>query len=134
MKYTNSKSNIQLPTNKTFGYFFVLIFLITSGYFFIKNNIIWTLLFISLAAIFILLVFFSPNTLHPLNKIWMKFGKFLGILISPIVLAIIYFGIFTSYGLIMKLFGRDELKLKQKKRRSHWILRNKFNLNFRQQF
>jgi hypothetical protein len=133
MKYNNNNSSIKLPSNKKFGYFFVLIFLITSGYFFIKNSLIWTLVFISLAAIFILIIFFNPNTLHPLNRMWMKFGTFLGILISPIVLAIIYFGLFTSYSFIMRLFGRDELKLKQKKE-SYWITRNSFNLNFKQQF
>ena len=67
----------------------------------------------------------------------MRFGFTLGLIINPIVLGIIFFLIFTPISLIMWLFKRDELRLKIKKRDSHWKLRTEKNVNvdlFKQQF
>jgi hypothetical protein len=50
----------------------------------------------------------------------MQFGQLLGRLISPIVLGAIFFLIFTPVGLIMRLVGRDELKLKRRATKTHW--------------
>ena len=55
----------------------------------------------------------------------MQFGLILGIIISPIVLGVIFFGLFTPYSLVMKLFGRDELRIKLLERSSHWKERSK---------
>ena len=51
----------------------------------------------------------------------MKLGFFLGYIISPLILGIIYFGIFTPFGLFLRLLGRDELDLnKNKFSKSFW--------------
>ena len=51
----------------------------------------------------------------------MQLGLLLGMIISPIVLGIIFFGLFTPMSLLMKLFKRDELRLKLiTDRKSHW--------------
>ena len=66
----------------------------------------------------------------------MRFGLLIGMFISPIVLGIIFFGLFTPYGLVMKIIGRDELHLKTSKDRSYWIPRSQFSskINFNKQF
>ena len=66
----------------------------------------------------------------------MSFGLLLGKIISPIVLGVIFFGLITPYGLVLRLVGRDELKLKLIKKKSHWINRSKEfeKTNFKQQF
>ena len=66
----------------------------------------------------------------------MRFGQLLGTIINPIVLGVIFFMLIMPYGLIMRLFGRDELRLKLKKRESHWKIREqlKYQTNFKQQF
>ena len=66
----------------------------------------------------------------------MRFGQFLGVIISPIILGIIFFGLITPYSLIIKLVGRDELKLKKIKTHSHWIVRSQKSsqTDFKQQF
>ena len=63
----------------------------------------------------------KPDTLLPLNKLWMRFGLLLGMIISPIVMGVIFFVIFTPIALIMRLFGRDELRLQFNKQSSHWV-------------
>ena len=65
--------------------------------------------------------------LLPFNKLWMMLGVFLGKIISPIVIGIIFFGLFTPISLFMKLFRRDELRLKLKPSKTHWKIRNEGN-------
>ena len=136
MTYKFQNTKIALPSNKKFGYFIFLIFLISSSYFFLQKNLLLTLVFLTLAVVFLIIILVNSNILSPINKISMKLGEFLGIIISPIVLAFIYFGLFAPYGIVMRLYGRDELRLKQRKNQSYWRLRKKFNfkLNFKQQF
>ena len=60
-----------------------------------------------------------------LNKIWHKFGIILGYLISPIIMAIIFFFVVTPIGLFMKLIGKDLLNKKyNKKDKTYWIIRD----------
>ena len=53
-----------------------------------------------------------PRVATPLYKAWLTFGNIMGFVISRIILAIIFFGIFTPLGIIFRLFGRDILGLK----------------------
>jgi len=71
-------------------------------------------------VMFILTALLKADLLLPLNKLWMRFGMLLGMVISPIVLGIIFFGLFTPISIMMKIFGRDELRLKLGVRASHW--------------
>lgn len=127
---------IKLPSNKRFGFFFSFLFLIISIYFFYSvNYIVGNLLFI-IGLIFLVITFFNAKLLLPLNKLWMRFGFLLGMIVSPIVLGIIFFGLFTPYSLVMKVMGRDALYLNQINKKSHWIIRSLENskINFKQQF
>ena len=79
----------------------------------------------------------NAKLLLPLNKIWMRFGFLLGSIINPIVLGIIFFVLFTPYGIVMRIFGRDELRLKKViNKKSHWVLRSETQpqTDFRKQF
>ena len=116
-------SEIELPSNKKFGYFFTLIFLIITGYFFLNKslNLAYVFAAISITLFFITLVK-ADLLLYP-NKLWIQFGLLLGMIISPIVLGVLFFVLFTPTAIIMKLFGRDELRIKFKKCTSYWIVR-----------
>jgi len=113
-------SDIELPSNKKFGIFFGGIFAIISAYFFVKSHVLIGSIFIGLSIIFALLAFTKSEALLPLNKLWMRFGLLLGLIVSPIVLGLIFFLIFMPIGLLMRLFGRDELRLKTKSAASYW--------------
>ena len=75
-------------------------------------------------VLFFLITAIIPQVLLPLNKLWMRLGLLLGMIVSPIVLGIIFFGLVTPYGVVMRMFGRDELRLKFTKKSSHWISRS----------
>ena len=51
------------------------------------------------------------------------FWALLGMIVSPIALGIIFFGVFTPIAMLMRLSGRDELRLKVTQKASHWISR-----------
>ena len=129
-------TKIELPSNRKFGFFFTFIFLIIASYFFLSDSILISYTFFALALVLLLISFFNENALLPLNKLWMRFGQLIGMIISPIVLGTIFFVIFTPYGLVMRLLGRDELRLKLEKRKSYWKPRKQYmpQTNFRKQF
>jgi len=117
-------SDIELPSNKKFGFFFTFVFAILAFYFLFIDSILWAQAFALLAVLFLLITVIIPQVLLPLNKLWMRLGLLLGMIVSPIVLGIIFFGLVTPYGVVMRMFGRDELRLKFTKKSSHWISRS----------
>lgn len=117
-------SDIELPSNKKFGFFFTFVFAILAFYFLFIDSILWAQALAILAVLFLLITVIIPQVLLPLNKLWMRLGLLLGMIVSPIVLGIIFFGLVTPYGLVMRMFGRDELRLKFTKKSSHWISRS----------
>ena len=112
-------SEIELPSNRKFGFFFTFVFVVAATYFYNSVNVIWTYVFIAAALIFLLVTLVKSDALLPLNKLWMRFGLLLGMIVSPIVLGIIFFGLFTPIAFVMRLSGRDELRLKFLKKPSH---------------
>ena len=95
------------------------------------------MIFIVVIAILLFVVtVVRADTLLPLNKLWMRLGHLLGMIVSPIILGLVFFGLFTPIAFAMKLTGRDELNIKFMKKTSHWILRDeKIQAhNFKNQF
>ena len=116
-------SEIELPSNKKFGYFFTLIFIIIAGYFFINKSLNLAYIFVTISITLFFITLVKADLLSYPNKLWIRFGLLLGMIISPIVLGVLFFILFTPTAILMKLFGRDELRLKFKKNTSYWILR-----------
>ena len=75
----------------------------------------------AISGIFLIITIINANALLPLNKLWMKFGILLGMIVSPIIMGLIFFGIFTPVGVFMRLFKRDNLRLSFKKKKTYWI-------------
>ena len=116
--------NIVLPSNQKFGYFFTFVFFITSIYFYFRENNMAFYVLGTCSIVFFLVTLFKAEILKPLNKLWMSFGLVLGMIVSPIVMGVIFFIIFTPIGILMRLFGRDELLLQFKAKPSYWSKRN----------
>ena len=125
--------DIKVGSNKSFGIVFFVVFLLVSLYPLINNEgiRIWSLL---ISLIFLVLGILNSNLLSPLNKIWFKFGIFLGKIISPIIMGIIFFLVVTPIGLIMRIFGKDVLNLKYNKNKSYWIEKNGPKSKMKNQF
>ena len=113
-------SNLKLPSNRKFGFFFTIVFFIMGFYFFSKNNAYALTISFIVSVLFLLITILNADLLLPLNKLWMSFGLLLGNIVNPIILGIIFFLLFTPISLMMKLFGRDELKLKNSSHSTYW--------------
>ena len=125
----------KLPSNKQFGYFFSIVFFILGTYFYIKLNFLYISIFLTLSISFFVISFFKPNILKPLNYSWMRLGNFLSKIFSPIILAIIYFLIFTPMSLIFRIFGREGFSKYKSDSTTFWIESDKNKiLNFKQRF
>ncbi len=129
-------SKIILPSNRKFGFFFTSIFLIASSYSYYVDNEIMVYIFGVMSGVFLIITIINADTLLPLNKVWMKFGILLGKIVSPIIMGIIFFGIFTPVAILMRFSGRDELRLRLKKKKTHWIDRKTLKVfdTFNKQF
>lgn len=117
-------SEIELPSNKKFGFFFTLVFAATSAYLYNDSNVTWAYIFGPASLMFLVITLVKDVILLPLNKLWMGFGLLLATIVSPIVLGIIFFGLFTPIAIIMRLSGRDELRIKFSNKASHWLSRS----------
>ena len=117
-------SEVELPTNKKFGFFFTFVFGLAAAYFYVSGSMSWACSMVSASVIFLVVTIVKADIILPINKLWMRFGLLLGMIVSPIVLGVIFFGLFTPIALLMRLSGRDELRLKFKNKTSHWISRS----------
>lgn len=114
-----------LPSERSFGLLFALVFGILGAYAHYKNwhqyAVIASLAF---SVLLLPITFFLPKILAPFNRAWFWLGQTMGKIVSPIVLGIIFFVLLTPIALIGKAFGRDVLKLKKRQVSSYWVERN----------
>ena len=129
-------SEIKLPSNRKFGFFLTSVLAVAAPYFYHRDEATLAYIFAAASLTFLLVTLINSDVLLPLNKLWMRFGMLLGLIISPIVLGVIFFGLFSPIATLMRLNGRDELRLKFNQKASHWILRNESikPKSFRRQF
>ena len=129
-------SEVELPSNKKFGFFFTFIFGLATLYFYVTGSMSPAYTMAAVSVIFLVVTVVKDDILLPLNKLWMRFGLLIGMIVSPIVLGIIFFGLFTPIAFVMRLSGRDELRLKFNKKLSNWISRSEPILSdsFKNQF
>ena len=124
---------IKIGSNRSFGIVFFVVFLIISIWPLLDEKELryWSLI---VSFIFLILGILKSNILTPLNKVWFKFGILLGNIISPIIMAFVFFLVVTPISLIMKIFGKDILNLKKNKNSSYWIKKDKQSGTMRKQF
>ena len=128
------ESKIRIGSNRNFGLVFFFVFLIVGLLPLLKEEPfrIWSIV---IAIIFLILGLMNSKLLTPLNKLWFKFGLFLGYLVSPIVMGIVFFLVITPTGFVMKIMGKDLLnKKKDNDKKSYWINRSKTKSTMKQQF
>ena len=112
--------DIKISSNRSFGIVFFVVFFLIALYPLIHNEEIriWSLI---ISLIFLILGLINSRILNPLNKLWFKFGIFLGKIVSPIIMGIIFFLVVTPIGFIMRILGKDLLNLKFNANKSYWI-------------
>ena len=63
-----------------------------------------------LAALLLIVTIVRPSLLAGAKRVWMKFAALLQKIVNPLVMAILFFGIVTPFGLVMRLLGKDPMQ------------------------
>lgn len=118
------KQEIRGPTDRNFGVVFTL-FLAGLGVWPLWRSgslRVWALL---LSALLLAVTLVRPAVLHPLNRLWTNFGLLLGRLVSPVVIALLFYLVVTPIGFLMRRLGKDPLRMRPDPALpSYWIERN----------
>ena len=105
-----------MPSDRKFGWTFAAIFLLIGA---VSHP--WM---IALAGLIAIITLTRAEWLAPAKRAWMKLGEVLNKVVSPVVMGVIFFGIFTPVAMVMRLAGRDALSLRlEKTRPSYWVRR-----------
>jgi hypothetical protein len=113
-----------LPSNRSFGWTFTGIFVVGGVYGAWRGGSgLTALLFIALVTAMVTIT--RESWLAPLNRAWMKVGELMGRVVSPIVLGVIFFAVFTPVGVLMRALGRDTMCRRfDAAARSYWVKRD----------
>tara|TARA_B110000305_G_scaffold174326_1_gene192755 strand:- start:1794 stop:2177 length:384 start_codon:yes stop_codon:yes gene_type:complete len=125
--------DIKIGSNKSFGIVFFVVFLIIAFYPIVNDGTlrVWALI---ISLVFIGLGLLNSRILTPLNKIWFKFGIFLGKIVSPTVMGLIFFLVLTPTGMFMRIIKKNFLNLKFDDSKSYWIKKDELKSKMKNQF
>lgn len=90
-----------MPSDRKFGWTFAALFFLVGA---ISHP--WMM---AVGAAFAIVTLTRAHWLAPLKHAWMKFGELLNKIVSPVVMAVIFFVVFTPVAFVMRLTGRDAL-------------------------
>ena len=122
----NKKNNI------TFGILFFIFFLIIGLFPLISVGIIrvWSVV---LSLGFLIITIIRPNLFTFLNRSWIQFGIFIGKIISPIIMGLVFFFVVTPIGILVRILKKDVMSLKRGAS-SYWINREDKLQSMKKQF
>lgn len=119
-----NKHSPPLPSDRSFGLLFVAVFTLLSVWAWWTGSA-WAVWSAALGALTLLITLVRPALLNPLNRQWMRLAELLNRVVSPVVLGLIYFGLFTPTAWGMRLRGRDALRLHlEPDAATYWIERD----------
>jgi len=110
-------------SNRTFGMVLAVFFALIGVLPLLRGHPVrlWAL---PLSGIFLLAGLAAPAVLAPLNRIWTALGSLLHTITNPIILGVFFYLVFTPFGSLLRLFGKDFLRLKlDPDADCYWILR-----------
>ncbi len=117
------EDEVEGSSDRSFGFVFAAVFLIIAAWPLLNSGTPrwWS---VGVAAAFALVAIVKPALLAGANKLWMKFGLLLAKVVSPIALGILFYLVFMPIGLLMRVSGKDPLRLKfDPAATSYWIPR-----------
>ena len=91
----------------------------------------WT---IWIGLLFLSLSLFNPKLLNPFYKFWMSLGHFLGRINSILILALIFLFVLQPISIIMKIFGYDPLRIKEKNIKTYRVNKKKYKIDLKRIF
>jgi hypothetical protein len=116
---------VQRSSDRSFGLVIAAVFAIVAFFPLLHtppSAVRWWALVI--AAIFASLALFWTAPLAPLGRLWFLFGLFLASIVSPIVLALLFYVAVLPIGLLMRIFGKSTIASGRDRRaETYWMPR-----------
>ena len=100
------------PSDRNFGFTMAAVSALIGGFGLYKgssNAPLW----LCISAIFAGLTLWRPQLLNVANRTWLKLGLLMYRVVNPVIMAVLFFGAMMPIGLLMRLFGKDFLKLER---------------------
>jgi hypothetical protein len=99
-----AEETVPMPSEASFGrvmagacwVFFALIWVLRG------HVLLWLVI---VGGCFLLLSICCPVVLRPLNYLWFRLGLLLHLIVSPLIMGIVFFGVMTPFALVMRWFG-----------------------------
>jgi heme/copper-type cytochrome/quinol oxidase subunit 4 len=114
---------VDTASNRSFGIVFSVVFVLISLWPLMNGDAVryWA---VAVATIFFVVALVIPKLLAPFNLVWTSFGAILHRVTNPIILGGLFFVVLVPSGLLMRLAGKDPLRLKMEpESESYWIPR-----------
>lgn len=124
MSEMQSHVEVEIGSERSFGIVFGVVFSVVGLYPIISGNEmrLWA---IATAGVLVICAILIPKLFTIPNKMWFKLGMFLGAIVAPIVMALVFFLTVTPIGIIAKILRKDLLSTKiDEKAKSYWIKRD----------
>ena len=95
-------TTVLMPSDRKFGWTFTALFVLFGAF-------IYSPVLVGIGAILAVITLTRAHWLAPAKHAWMKFGELLHHVMSPLVMGVIYFAVFTPTAIVMRMAGRDAL-------------------------
>jgi saxitoxin biosynthesis operon SxtJ-like protein len=117
------EQDVEGSSDRAFGVVFAAVFSVIAAWpLFSGAALRWWAAGVAVA--FAVIALTKPALLGGLNRQWMKLGILLGKVVGPVALGILFYFVFTPLGAILRLSGKDLLRLKRDNGSdSYWIPR-----------
>src|SRR5262245_4531802 len=117
------EQEVEGSSDRSFGLVFAAVFVVIACWpLFHRESPRWWSL--GIAAAFALLAIWKPALLAAPNRLWIKLGVLLAKIVSPVALGILFYAVLAPVGALMRLAGKDPLRLKlDSGAASYWIPR-----------
>ena len=117
------EERVKQSSDRSFGLVFAAVFALVGAVSWYYGGRHW-LWWLGGSVAFGFIALMIPRVLAPLNAVWTKLGLLLFKVISPVVLALVFYVTVVPMGLLLRLLGKDLLNLKwQQEIDSYWIVR-----------
>jgi Saxitoxin biosynthesis operon protein SxtJ len=115
---------VETSSDRSFGLVFAAVFAVLAAHNAWHGGAVWPL-YLAIGIGFLAVALMRPKSLALLNRLWTRLGLIIGMIVSPIVLALMFFLVVTPVGLLMRLTGKDPLRLQgDSGTDSYWIVRH----------
>jgi hypothetical protein len=118
--------SVEVGSDRSFGYTvggILMAFGAFKGYMAAAVTPVAALTFVP-GALLLLFGIVAPSRLSPLNRLWMRLGLTIAKVVNPVILALLFYVVFTPMAVLMRIASKQPLHLVPDRTAvSYWIVR-----------